>query len=102
MNLLTELASRSPVGARWLLFNLSLAGGKMLDDSQYIRGTLIGLDLSHVLDDVVRAVLEGISMGLARSLRALQKLVNCENEMILVGSGSFSSFGARYLPTCMV
>jgi len=88
---MTKMAELSPVGANHLLFNPSLAGGSSLDASPNIRGAFIGLDLGHKQCDVIRAVMEGIAMGLRVALDELRKLTQLSNEMIVVGGGSQSA-----------
>jgi len=87
---MTKLAESSPVGANRLLFNPSLAGGSSLDASPNIRGALIGLDLGHKQSDVIRAVMEGIAMGLRVALDELRELTQLSDEMVVVGGGSRS------------
>jgi xylulokinase len=87
---ITRVASQSPVGARRLLFNPSLAGGSSLDASMNIRGALLGLDLGHSQADVARAVLEGIALNLRLVLDRLRQLGDVADEMIVVGGCSQS------------
>jgi xylulokinase len=90
-DLMTDLAATSPVGSRNLLFNPSLAGGTSLDASPNIRGAFMGLDLAHTQSDMIRAVMEGIAMGLRVTLDELRTLVQLGDEMVVVGGGSQSS-----------
>ena len=87
---MTDLAGTSPVGARKLLFNPSLAGGSSLDASPNIRGAFMGLDLAHTQADIIRAVMEGIAMGLSVTLDELRRLTRIGDEMVVVGGGSQS------------
>jgi xylulokinase len=89
-DVMTELAATSPVGAKKLLFNPSLAGGSSLDVSPHVRGGLLGLDLGHTQADVVRAVLEGIALNLRLVLDELRRLGTVGREMVVVGGGSRS------------
>jgi xylulokinase len=89
--LMTALAARSPVGAKRLLFNPSLAGGSSLEPSANIRGAFLGLDLGHVQADVIRAALEGIALNLRLALDALRNLGEVGTEMVVVGGGSRSA-----------
>ncbi len=89
-DVMTALAGQSPVGARGLLFNPSLAGGSSLDASANIRGALLGLDLRHTQADVIRATLEGIALNLRLVLDELRRLGPVSNEMMVVGGGSRS------------
>lgn len=90
--LMCDLAEQSPVGAKGLLFNPSLAGGSSLDTSPSIRGSFFGLDLGHTRSDVLRGAMEGISMGLRVALNELKALTSLTDEMIVVGGGSRSLF----------
>ncbi len=89
-DVMTELAATSPVGARRLLFNPTLAGGSSLDASPNIRGAFLGLDLGHNQADVIRATLEGIALNLRIVLDALRQLGSLADEMVVVGGSSES------------
>lgn len=91
-DLMTDLAAKSPAGAKGLLFNPSLAGGSSLDASPSIRGSFIGLDLGHTRSDILRAAMEGIAMGLRVALDELKALTALTGEMIVVGGSSKSPF----------
>jgi xylulokinase len=95
--LMTALAARSPVGAKKLLFNPSLAGGSSLDPSASIRGAFLGLDLGHTQADVIRAALEGIALNLRLALDELRKLGSVGAEMVVVGGGSRSALWRQIL-----
>lgn len=90
-DMMTALAEQSPVGARKLLFNPSMAGGSSLEPSANIRGALLGLDLGHTQGDVIRATLEGIALNLRLALDELRQLGQLGREMIVVGGGSRSA-----------
>lgn len=96
-DLMTELAGQSPVGARKLLFNPSLAGGSSLDPSPNIRGAFLGLDLGHTQADVIRAALEGIALNLRLALDELRCLGGIGSEMVVVGGGSRSPLWRQIL-----
>ncbi|OHB57421.1 MAG: pentose kinase [Planctomycetes bacterium GWF2_50_10] len=89
-DLMSDLARQSPVGAKGLLFNPSLAGGSLLDADPAIRGAFIGLDLGHSRNDLIRAAMEGISIGLRVALDELRTLTSLTDEMIAVGGASKS------------
>jgi xylulokinase len=95
--LMTALAGQSPVGARKLLFNPSLAGGSSLEPSANIRGALLGLDLGHTQADVIRATLEGIALNLRLALDELRKLGKVGTEMVAVGGASRSPLWRQIL-----
>jgi len=89
--LMDKAAACSPVGARKLIFNPSLAGGSSQEASPHIRGAFVGLDLRHRRDDLVRACLEGIAMNLGAVLQTFRDLATLSHEMTMVGGGSRSA-----------
>jgi len=89
---MTTLAQEAPTGSNKLLFNPSLAGGTMIDKSPSIRGAFTGIDLSHTQNDLIRAVMEGVAMGLRVALDELRELTEIDNEITAVGGGSKSDF----------
>jgi len=89
---LVSLAQQAPVGSHKLLFNPSLAGGSAAHPSATVRGSYIGLDLSHTIHDVVRSTMEGVVMELRMILDILKQLCKLSDEMLLVGGGSKSRF----------
>lgn len=94
---MTDLAERSPPGARKLLFNPSLAGGSSLEPSPHIRGAFLGLDLAHTQGDLIRAALEGIALNARLMLDALRQLGAVGQEMVVVGGGSRSRLWRQIL-----
>jgi len=94
---MTDLAERSPPGARKLLFNPSLAGGSSLEPSPHIRGAFLGLDLGHTQGDLIRAALEGIALNARLMLDALRQLGAVGREMVVVGGGSRSRLWRQIL-----
>ncbi len=85
-----EMAARSPVGSKRLLFNPSLAGGSSQEPSSHIRGGFQGLEMRHNRDDLIRAVMEGVALNLGSVLSILRDHVDLDTEMLLVGGGSRS------------
>lgn len=98
--LMTGEAARSPVGANKLLFNPSLGGGMPMDKSGNIRGAFLGLDLTHTRADILRASMEGITMGLRACLDKLRAMTEISNEMLLVGGGSKSALWRQIYADC--
>ncbi len=96
-DLMTAEAAQSPVGAKGLLFNPSLAGGSSLDDSPLVRGAMAGLDLGHDRHDILRACIEGIALGLRSAMDELGKLTRLDETMIVVGGGSKSPLWRQIL-----
>lgn len=89
-DLMTQEAENSPLGANRLIFNPSLGGGMPMNKSYNLRGGYVGLDLIHTRSDIIRATMEGISLGLRSCLEALAELTELDNEMLIVGGGSRS------------
>jgi xylulokinase len=89
---MTKLAAQSPIGSKKLLFNPSLAGGSSLDKSPNIKGGFIGLQLGHTQGDLVRAVMEGISLSLRIGLDVMQSYTPFTEDMLIVGGGGRSQF----------
>ena len=94
-NLYTRMDEKiqySPVGANYLFFNPSLAGGSLIEESPHICGGYAGLTLAHTQNDLIRATLEGITYNLRYALEILNKCSPTPvfNEMLLVGGGSNS------------
>lgn len=93
--LINEVAGQSPIGARKLLFNPSLAGGSSQEASPHIRGAFTGIDLRHTQGDVLRSCMEGIAMNLGLVLDVLRGFCTLSEEMLMVGGGSRSSLWRR-------
>lgn len=89
---MNEMAARSPIGANGLIFNPSLAGGAMIEESKNICGGYVGLNLRHNRDDLIRATMEGITYNLYYAMNLLSEYAPGIREMLLVGGGSKSPF----------
>ncbi len=89
---LAKMASESTIGANGLLFNPSLAGGSMLEQSANICGGFVGLNLSHNRCDVMRATLEGIALNLRIALDELMRESGKQSSMLMVGGGAKSAY----------
>jgi xylulokinase len=87
---MNRLAAESPIGSNGLIFTPTLAGGNSLDKSVNARGTLSGLDLKHTRNDIIRASLEGVCLGLKNALNELAAKVPMANDMLIVGGGAKS------------
>jgi len=84
-------AASAPPGANGLLFLPHMRGGGAPFHDLNTRGALLGLELGHRRGDVLRAVLEGISLNIALLCRALEKGVRVPiEELRVVGGGAKS------------
>ena len=80
----------SPIGANKLIFNPSMAGGSMFEESQDIVAGYAGLTLGHTKNDLVRAAMEGITFNLKYAMDLLSQYHPGLQQMLLVGGGSKS------------
>jgi len=71
---LTERASKAPIGSEGLVFLPYLAGERAPYPDPNARGVFVGLSLRHGKDHLVRAVLEGVAFGLRDSLEIMRDL----------------------------
>ena len=86
----SEAAAASP-GANGLLFLPHMRGGGAPFHDLNTRGALLGLELVHRRGDILRAVLEGISLNIALLCRALEKGARVPiEELRVVGGGAKS------------
>lgn len=92
-----QMAESSPIGAKGLIFNPSLAGGSMIEESKHICGGFIGLNLRHNRDDIIRSTIEGITYNLCYATKVLMNYNTNIKEMLLVGGGSKSPFWRQML-----
>ena len=86
-DLMNEQAKRSPVGSNGLTFLPCMSGAMTPTWNGNARGTFTGLSLSHTLDDMSRAVFEGISFGLRDNVDRFGEIgMDCSSVRIVGGS----------------
>lgn len=86
---LLEGIKNVPIGSDGLLFAPYLSGERTPYTDSKIRGTFLGLDISHDRNYLARAVLEGITFSLRDSLELMKKYTNKEfSQIISVGGGA--------------
>jgi sugar (pentulose or hexulose) kinase len=90
MGRLDELAAGSPPGARGVLFAPTLAGASAPNPAPMALGGFVGLSLAHGLEDLARAVLEGVAIELRTMLGAASSLGLQAQELRLTGGGARS------------
>lgn len=87
---MNRMIVKSPIGANKLVFNPSMAGGSMFEESQDIVAGYAGLTLGHTKNDLVRAAMEGITFNLKYAMDLLSQYQPGLKQMLLAGGGSKS------------
>lgn len=81
-----QLADSVPVGAEGILFLPYVNGERAPLWNQHAKGTFFGLNITHKKEQIVRAVLEGITFNLFQIASELQKQ-GSNHEKIYVSGG---------------
>lgn len=89
---LNALAASSPVGARGLLYLPYLLGERSPRWNARARGAFVGLTMNHGRADMVRSVLEGVTLNLNVILRAFTDQGVAIERMRLIGGGAAGRF----------
>lgn len=84
-------AATVPPGSRGLVFLPYLAGERSPHMDPSARGVFLGLTASHARPELVRAVVEGISLGCFDASRALADAGRLPSSIILGGGGGRSA-----------
>ena len=101
-DLIDQVAAQAPAGAHQLVFLPHMRGGGAPFHDLDTRGALLGLDLSHTRADVLRAVLEGISLNIALLCTALQEGTGKPfSEMRMIGGGAKSRLWMKILASAI-
>jgi xylulokinase len=88
---MTDLATTAPIGANRLLFLPHLAGERSPGLDPLARGAFIGLTPAHGHADMIRAVLEGVSLSIYDAYSAVRDVVaEPAREIVLAGGGARS------------
>ena len=91
-DILTQEASCSPVGANGLIFLPNLRPGGAPHNNLNDLGALMGITLAHKREDIIRAVLEGITFNIRLMSEAMEKQVGTPfKELRMIGGGSKSA-----------
>lgn len=95
--LMNAQADKSPVGANGLFFLPYLMGERSPRWNPRARGAFIGLTVRHTRTDMIRAVLEGITMN----LRVIQNALTAQGAKIeamrVIGGGARGRFWNRIM-----
>jgi xylulokinase len=82
---------QSPPGARGLLFLPYLLGERSPRWNPHARGAFVGLTIRHRPPDLIRAVMEGITLNLRVILEAFRRQGARVNALRVIGGGARSS-----------
>ncbi|MFZ7942553.1 xylulokinase [Neobacillus sp. 19] len=77
-----------PIGANGLLFTPYLSGERTPFNDAAIRGSFIGMDISHSKEDFTRAVIEGITFSLNESIEIFRGNGKTIDTIISIGGGA--------------
>ncbi len=94
---LARRAAKIAPGANGAMFLPYLSGERSPHNDPLCRAAFVGLTPSHGLDELARAVFEGVSFGLADGWRALRELGASANDFRVTGGGSRSEFWVQLL-----
>lgn len=90
---LTQLAEKSPPGARGLLYTPWLAAASCPNYDDNARATFTGMTFSHNKNDMIRALMEGVIFEIKNMLIEVEATTQNPGEVYrLSGGGSASSF----------
>jgi xylulokinase len=87
---LTAMAEQVPVGARGLIFLPYLVGERTPWMDPEARGLFLGLTLAHGQAELVRAVMEGVTLSLYEAYLALVESGEKPERILLAGGGARS------------
>jgi xylulokinase len=90
------LVSGVPAGARGLTF-IPYLDGERTPNRPDASGELLGLRTHHGPAEVSRAVLEGVTAGLAHAVRAFRRTGTSADELLLVGGAARSEVWGQLL-----
>jgi xylulokinase len=90
-------AAAVPPGSEGLIFLPYLAGERTPHADPYARGAFVGLNLRHRRGHLIRAVLEGVAMGLRDSLEIVRSMGSPVTEIRASGGGARSALWRQIL-----
>lgn len=90
-DLINEKAALSTAGSNGLLFLPNMRPGGAPHNNLDDRGTIVGLTLSNTKNDILRSVMEGVSLNIRIMCEAMEKQVGKRfNSINFIGGGSKS------------
>jgi xylulokinase len=91
-NLLCAAAEKVQPGAQGLYFLPYLSGERTPHKDGQARGAFVGLTLSHTREDMIRAVIEGITFAMRDSIEIMRELGIDVTEVRATGGGAKNPF----------
>jgi xylulokinase len=90
---LTDLAMRSPVGSKGLMYTAWMAGADCPRFNYDARATFTGLTFNHTKSDMIRAIMEGVSLEIYSMILGIEETIEQEVKLVRVtGGGAKSDF----------
>jgi xylulokinase len=87
---MTTLAEQSPIGARGALFLPYLVGERTPHMDAAARGAFLGLTAQHETGDLVRAVMEGVTLATYDAFAVLRETGAAPERIVMAGGGARS------------
>lgn len=87
---LLDEAQEAPVGSNGLLFTPYISGERTPHINANIRGSFVGIDISHQKKDFIRAILEGVTFSLNETLGIFRRNGKKIDTIISIGGGAKS------------
>ena len=94
-DLLTSMAAKSPLGAKELFLLPYFEGSGTPTFNRKARGVFLGLTLAHSKNEVLRAMLEGLSYELRTNIEAIERQGTEITEIRAIGGGARSAFWSQ-------
>ncbi|WP_324825413.1 xylulokinase [Sinanaerobacter sp. ZZT-01] len=88
--IMTDLASRVPIGANKLLYLPYLMGERSPHPDPDCRGTFFGLSAIHERAELIRAVLEGVAYSQLECVDVFREMGVAVTDMMICGGGARS------------
>ena len=89
--LLCEEAGKSPAGANGVIFLPYLQGERCPHTDAAVRGSLLGMSLGTKRSDILRSIMEGVSLSLRDAYECIRPQDSIPTKHCLCGGGSASS-----------
>ncbi|MDD3334030.1 MAG: xylulokinase [Eubacteriales bacterium] len=99
--IMTEEASRSPIGANRLFYLPYLMGERTPHLDPDCRGVFFGLSAMHTKRDLIRAVMEGVTYSMNDCLNVLGEMGVRPERLLACGGGGRSAFWRQMLADVM-